>query len=113
MNILSEKWYGKSISERIQWYKDKLDSLYDELVLKDSFSEEILGHAAASLQIIKYHMRKDLKAATVAGLNNIQIEYLDAIGSAYLELETIDNNFLNWYKALGRAADFIIFLKRK
>lgn len=109
MKILSNDWYRKSISERIQWYRTQIDSLYDYLVFNEPYGAEHLGYAATTLQNIKYNMRTDLKAATVAGLDNTKLEYLDSVGLAYIELETIGNDFRNWFEALARANKIIFF----
>lgn len=107
MKKLQNGWVGKTISERVEWYDDEMSNLYNYLSDKKPFSKEYYRYAATVLQNIKYRMRTDLKTVGLAGLNDTRLNYLDAIGLAYIELEAIGNDFRNWFESLGRANELI------
>ncbi len=110
MNILNA-WTSKSISERIEWYNNKINSLFDFLTGKASFSEEQLGHAALELQHIKCHMKTDLKTIPVINASSIEMDFIDAVGQSFLELNTFQSDLENWFEVLGRANEIILVLK--
>ncbi len=113
MKKLHNDWFGKTIFERVEWYNDEMNNLYNYLSDKKPFKEEHFSYAATRLQNIKYRMRTDLKTAGLAGLDNIRLNYLDAIGLAYIELEATGNDFRNWFESLIRANELISFFNHK
>lgn len=113
MKKLHNDWFGKTISERVEWYNYEMSNLYNYLADKKPFNEEHFGYAATLLQNIKYRMRTDLKTAGLAGLDSTKLNYLDAIGLAYIELEAIGNDFRNWFESLGKANELISFFNHR
>lgn len=110
MNIL-KAWTDKSISERIKWYNDNMNDLVDFLAREAPFSADQLGHAAVELQHIKCHMKMDLRTIPVINASKIEMDYIDAVGQAFLELNNFQNDLGNWFEVLGSANKIILVLK--
>ncbi|MDR8393957.1 hypothetical protein NC796_22575 [Aliifodinibius sp. S!AR15-10] len=106
---MEKEWLNTSLDERINWYNNELDSMFNFLVGKEPFEEDaVQANIIRELNEIKKKMQFDLKEKDESsGQNLLKAEYYQAIEAAYDQLPKPNEKRQEWFDKLGRANDII------
>ncbi len=106
---MDKEWLDRSLDERINWYNNELDSMFNFLVGKEPFEEDaVQANIIRELDEIKKKMQHDLEEKDKSGSQNLLTpEYYRAIEAAYDQLPKPNEKRQEWFDKLGRANDII------
>lgn len=99
-----DKWLGKSINERLQWYSKKFAELNESLS-----SGKPADHSREQLQEIKKRMVFD-GTPSESRMNNgdeSQKKYYESVYKAYKSLPNMNTDISEWSKELVRAKELL------
>ncbi|MFH5883661.1 hypothetical protein ACG2F4_05070 [Halalkalibaculum sp. DA3122] len=102
-----QEWVELSIEERLNWYNNELDSLFQYLVDKEPFEDhEFLESSTQTLTNIKEVMEFELTT-------ELEEDYKICVQRAYRNLPNKFTDRSEWFDKLGRANELLISRKKQ
>ncbi|MFH5833723.1 hypothetical protein [Halalkalibaculum sp. DA384] len=107
---MDQEWVNKSITERVEWYNNELNSLFDYLSGKEPYEDlEMINTSSEILKNIKERMKMDI-TSTLAPKNDTTntISYYQLIWDAYQLMPNNEESRKKWFEKLDRANEIIL-----